>query len=135
MDRTKETLNRAAFRTRGRWYLAVEVDDFLDELAVSLEEDTRETEELGEKVRTLRQEKAQLERELKESKNQLERWKEQSTEERQRRVCQELEQERDQLIKDIKALRQFRESFRDAVAQDAERLIQQMEELTSPKLL
>ncbi len=135
MDRTKETLKHAEFRTKGKWYLALEVDSFLDQLSVSLEEDARETEELEEKLRTLRQENARLEEELKEAQGKLERWKEQSAEERQRRVCQELEQERDLLIQDIKALRQFRESFRDAVAQDAERLIQQMEELVSSKLL
>lgn len=135
MDRTKETLKHVEFRTKGKWYLALEVDSFLDQLSVSLEEDARETEELEDKLRVSRQENARLEEELKEAQGKLERWKEQSAEERQRRVCQELEQERDLLIQDIKALRQFRESFRDAVAQDAERLIQQMEELVSSKLL
>lgn len=123
------------FRTRGRWYLAQEVDDFLDELAVSLEEDDRETEGLEEKARTLRQENARLEEELKDARNTLERWKERSTEESQRRVCWELEQERDRLIQDIKALRQFRETFRDAVAKDAEQVLGQVEELPSQKLL
>ena len=135
MERVEETLKRASFSARGKWYLAAEVDQFLEELAVAQQEDTREREETEEKLRGLRRENVRLEKELKASQAALKRWKEQSSQERQRRVCQELERERDQLIQDIKALRQFRETFRDAVAQDAERLIKQMEELTSPQLL
>ena len=100
-----------------------------------LEEDSREMEELDGEARVLRGENARLKQELETAKEALERRKEQSEEERQRRVCRELEQERDGLIEDIKALRRFRETFRQAVAQDAERLMEQMGELASQKLL
>lgn len=135
MDQTKEALQRAQFRTKGKWYLAQEVDAFLEELSVRLEEDSREMEELDGEARVLRGENARLKQELETAKEALERRKEQSEEERQRRVCRELEQERDGLIEDIKALRRFRETFRQAVTQDAERLMEQMGELASQKLL
>ena len=48
---------------------------------------------------------------------------------------QPLEAERDQLIADIKALRRFRESFREAVRKDAQALLEQAEGLPSEKLL
>lgn len=135
MDRTKEAVQRAQFRSKGKWYLAEEVDAFLEELSVRLEEDSREKEELEREAQKLRETNAKLEEELRSAQEALERRREQSEEERQRRVCRELEQERDGLIEDIKALRRFRDSFQQAISQDAERLIQQMGELVSQKLL
>lgn len=135
MDRTKEAVQRAQFRSKGKWYLAEEVDAFLEELSVRLEEDSREKEELEKEAQKLRETNAKLEEELRSAQEALERRRGQSEEERQRRVCRELEQERDGLIEDIKALRRFRDSFQQAISQDAERLIQQMGELVSQKLL
>ena len=65
----------------------------------------------------------------------LAQWEEPSQEARQRRVCQELERERDSLIGDIKALRRFRESFRQAVEEDAQSLLRRAESLPSERLL
>lgn len=135
MDRTKEAVQRAQFHSKGKWYLAEEVDTFLEELSVRLEEDGREKDELEKETRKLRETNAALEQELSAARETLERRREQSEEERQRRVCRELEQERDGLIEDIKALRRFRDNFQQAISQDAERLIQQMGELVSQKLL
>lgn len=47
MDLTKELLAGASFRAKGKWYAAQQVDAFLEELSVRLEEDSREREELG----------------------------------------------------------------------------------------
>lgn len=135
MDRTKEAVQRAQFHSKGKWYLAEEVDTFLEELSVRLEEDGREKDELEREAQKLRETNATLEQELSAARETLERRREQSEEERQRRVCRELEQERDGLIEDIKALRRFRDNFQQAISQDAERLIQQMGELVSQKLL
>ena len=51
MDLTKELLAGASFRARGKWYAAQQVDAFLEELSVRLEEDSREREELAEDAR------------------------------------------------------------------------------------
>lgn len=76
-----------------------------------------------------------LAQELQEARARLAQWEETSQEARQRRVCQELERERDSLIGDIKALRRFRESFRQAVEEDAQSLLRRAESLPSERLL
>ena len=60
MDLTKELLAGASFRAKGKWYAAQQVDAFLEELSVRLEEDSREREELAEDARALRRENARL---------------------------------------------------------------------------
>ena len=132
MDYTRETLERVAFKSRGKWYLAQQVDAFIDEVADSARRDFQEVQELREERDRLREENARLRRELE---------KAQSApavlpgEERQRRVLQDLEQERDELIRDIKALRDYRERFRQAVEEDAQALLGQAKSLPSEKLL
>ena len=132
MDYTRETLERVAFKSRGKWYLAQQVDAFIDEVADSARRDSLEAQELREERDRLREENARLRRELE---------KAQSApavlpgEERQRRVLQDLEQERDELIRDIKALRDYRERFRQAVEEDAQALLGQAKSLPSEKLL
>ena len=79
--------------------------------------------------------KDRLAQELQEARARLAQWEETSQEARQRRVCQELERERDSLIGDIKALRRFRESFRQAVEEDAQSLRRRVESLPSERLL
>lgn len=132
MERSQEALGRAQFRAKGKWYLAQEVDSLLEELSVCLEED-RQDWEIQEKK--LREENARLAQDLQEARARLAQWEETSQEARQRRVCQELERERDSLIGDIKALRRFRESFRQAVEEDAQSLLRRAESLPSEKLL
>lgn len=95
----------------------------------------REREALEGEAHSLRQENARLTQELQEARARLAQWEEASQEARQRRVCQELERERDSLIGDIKALRRFRESFRQAVEEDAQSLLRRAESLPSEKLL
>lgn len=132
MERSQQALGRAQFRAKGKWYLAQEVDSLLEELSVCLEED-RQDWEIQEKK--LREENARLAQDLQEARARLAQWEETSQEARQRRVCQELERERDSLIGDIKALRRFRESFRQAVEEDAQSLLRRAESLPSEKLL
>ena len=127
MDLTKELLAGARFRAKGKWYAAQQVDAFLEELSVRLEEDSREREELAEDARALRRELAAakaappVEALL--------------PEDPRLPVCRDLERERDSLLQDIKALRRFRESFRQAVEEDAQSLLRQVEGLPSEKLL
>lgn len=160
MDYTKESLERVSFQTRGKWYLAEQVDAFLDELSDSVERDAqtasqwrrerddlrKEKERLQQERDALRQENARLKKEREEARageqaalTQLQAAQEKLAaspgEERRRRVCQDLEQERDQLISDIKALRSYRETCRKAVEEDARALLRQVERLPSEKLL
>lgn len=139
MERSQQALGRAQFRAKGKRYLAQEVDSLLEELSVCLEEDRQDWEIQEKKLRgerdSLLQEKDRLVQELQEARARLAQWEETSQEARQRRVCQELERERDSLIGDIKALRRFRESFRQAVEEDAQSLLRRAESLPSEKLL
>ena len=139
MERSQQALGRAQFRAKGKWYLAQEVDSLLEALSVCLEEDRQDWEiqekELREERDSLLQEKDRLAQELQEARARLAQWEETSQEARQRRVCQELERERDSIIGDIKALRRFRESFRQAVEEDAQSLLRRAESLPSEKLL
>ena len=139
MERSQEALGRTQFRAKGKWYLAQEVDSLLEELSVCLEEDRQDWEIQEKKLRegrdSLLQEKDRLTQELQEARARLAQWEETSQEARQRRVCQELERERDSLIGDIKALRRFRESFRQAVEEDAQSLLRRAKSLPSEKLL
>ena len=139
MERSQQALGRAQFRAKGKWYLAQEVDSLLEELSVCLEEDRQDWEIQEKKLReerdSLLQEKDRLAQELQEARARLAQWEETSQEARQRRVWQELERERDSLIGDIKALRRFRESFRQAVEEDAQSLLRRAESLPSERLL
>ena len=139
MERSQQAWGRAQFRAKGKWYLAQEVDSLLEELSVCLEEDRQDWEIQEKKLReerdSLLQEKDRLAQELQEARARLAQWEETSQEARQRRVCQELERERDSLIGDIKALRRFRESFRQAVEEDAQSLLRRAESLPSERLL
>ena len=50
MDRAREALLRAQFKSKGKWYLAQQVDAFLEELSVLVEEDARDGEALSEAI-------------------------------------------------------------------------------------
>ena len=134
MDLTKELLAGASFRAKGKWYAAQQVDAFLEELSVRLEEDSREREELAEDARALRRENARLREELAAAKA-APPAEALPPEDPRLPVCRDLERERDSLLQDIKALRRFRESFRQAVEEDAQSLLRQVEGLPSEKLL
>ena len=132
MDLTKELLAGASFRAKGKWYAAQQVDAFLEELSVRLEEDSREREELAEDARALRRENARLREELAAAKA-APPVEALPPEDPRLPVCRDLERERDSLLQDIKALRRFRESFRQAVeeAYDAQTIsLPPLEEIT-----
>ena len=63
----KEAIERVQFRTRGKWYLAQQVDSFLEELSVRVDQESRERDSLEREAGTLREEKAHLEVELREA--------------------------------------------------------------------
>lgn len=134
MELTKEALAQVKFRTRGQWYDALQVDQFIEELMAAA--DRQE-----EKSRLLREEwMARLAQATEEAQGLRERLSALERESRAARSpaqgeTQPLEEERDQLIADIKALRRFRESFREAVRKDAQALLSQVGDLDSEKML
>ena len=130
----KEAIERVQFRTRGKWYLAQQVDSFLEELSVRADQESRERDSLEREAGTLREEKAHLEVELREAVSRLVQ-QEAPLQKPPQPSAQELEQERDGLFQDIKALRQFRDSLCRQVAQEAQTLLRQVEELSSQKLV
>lgn len=134
MELTREALAQVKFRTRGQWYDALQVDQFIEELMAAADRQEEES-------RLLREEwMARLAQATEEAQGQRERLRALERESRAARTpaqgeTQPLEAERDQLIADIKALRRFRESFREAVRRDAQALLEQAENLGSENML
>ena len=116
MELTREALAQVKFRTRGQWYDALQVDQFIEELMAAADRQEEEAQGLRERLRA-------LERESRAARTPSQG------------ETQPLEEERDQLIADIKALRRFRESFREAVRRDAQALLEQAENLGSENML
>lgn len=134
MELTREALAQVKFRTRGQWYDALQVDQFIEELMAAADRQEEES-------RLLREEwMARLAQATEEAQGLRERLRALERESRAARTpaqgeTQPLEAERDQLIADIKALRRFRESFREAVRKDAQALLEQAENLSSENML
>lgn len=134
MELTREALAQVKFRTRGQWYDALQVDQFIEELMAAADRQEEES-------RLLREEwMARLAQATEEAQGLRERLRALERESRAARSpaqgeTQPLEEERDQLIADIKALRRFRESFREAVRKDAQELLSQVGDLGSEKML
>ena len=134
MELTREALAQVKFRTRGQWYDALQVDQFIEELMAAADRQEEES-------RLLREEwMARLAQATEEAQGLRERLRALERESRAARSpaqgeTQPLEAERDQLIADIKALRRFRESFREAVRRDAQALLEQAENLGSENML
>lgn len=134
MELTREALAQVKFRTRGQWYDALQVDQFIEELMAAADRQEEES-------RLLREEwMARLAQATEEAQGLRERLRALERESRAARTpaqgeTQPLEEERDQLIADIKALRRFRESFREAVRKDAQALLEQAENLGSENML
>ena len=114
MELTRQVLDDVKFETKGRWYNADQVDEFLVEQAqaevVRLRQEVRG---LKSEIRTVRAEKSQLEH----------------------RHDYELEREQARLLEDVKALKQFREQFRRAIEQDARQVLDQARSMGSDRLL
>ena len=136
MELTREALAQVKFRTRGQWYDALQVDQFIEELMAAADRQEEES-------RLLREEwMARLAQATEEAQGLRERERLRALERESRAArspaqgeTQPLEEERDQLIADIKALRRFRESFREAVRRDAQALLEQAENLGSENML
>ena len=134
MELTREALAQVKFRTRGQWYDALQVDQFIEELMAAADRQEEES-------RLLREEwMARLAQATEEAQGLRERLRALERESRAARSpaqgeTQPLEAERDQLIADIKALRRFRESFREAVRRDAQALLEQAGNLGSENML
>lgn len=134
MELTREALAQVKFRTRGQWYDALQVDQFIEELMAAADRQEEES-------RLLREEwMARLAQATEEAQGLRERLRALERESRAARSPaqgenRQLEAERDQLIADIKALRRFRESFREAVRKDAQALLEQVGNLSSENML
>lgn len=134
MELTREALAQVKFRTRGQWYDALQVDQFIEELMAAADRQEEES-------RLLREEwMARLAQATEEAQGLRERLRALERESRAARTpaqgeTQPLEEERDQLIADIRALRRFRESFREAVRKDAQALLSQVGDLGSENML
>ena len=131
MELTREALAQVKFRTRGQWYDALQVDQFIEELMAAADRQEEESRLLREEWMAQATEEAQG---LRERLRALERESRAARSPAQGET-QPLEAERDQLIADIKALRRFRESFREAVRKDAQALLEQAENLGSENML
>ena len=116
MELTRQVLDDAKFETRGRWYNADQVDAFLDELAAAIEGSRQEADRLRQEVQAL---KGKLQQAGKPAPQH----------------GPSPAEERARLLEDVRVLKQFREQFRQAVEQDAPRLLQQARHLDSDKLL
>ncbi len=131
MKLTKKALEDVRFSTRGKWYNARQVDAFLQDLAMAADEADREWKSaracmnaLEEQADGLRAENIRLQKELQELKSAA-----------PPDVLENLEQEKNHLLQDIKALKKFREMFREAVEKDAGDLAENVKSLASEKLL
>lgn len=129
MELTRKTLEDVKFHSRGKWYSGQEVDDFLEEMMLAAdrqEEDLRaarrEAEAVRGELRRVTGENRALREEL-ERKN------------AEMGALKDLEQEHRALLEDIKALRRFRDTFREAVRKDAGELLAQTGALGSDKLV
>lgn len=135
MELTKKALEDIKFRTRGRWYSAEQVDEFLEEMAVAAEEAERSFKSIGsrlkkaeENVEALREENVKLWKENERLKREVKSTPKPSQ-------TDKLLEEREQLLQDIKALKLFRERFQSAVESDAAALNAQIKEMKSKQLL
>lgn len=115
MELTRQVLDDVKFETRGRWYNADQVDAFLDELAAAVEESRREAD--------------QLRQELQAVKGRLQAGKPAP------QHGPSPAEERARLLEDVQVLKQFREQFRQAVEEDAQRLLEQIRGMGSDELL
>ncbi len=131
MELTKKVLEDVKFKTRGKWYNGQQVDVFLDEMAVAAEEAERERAADRERLALLKGRIDELQREKEELQKRI-AFLEEALD---RESSDKSRAERDRLIKDIKALKSFREAFRDSVEHDAATLTEQVKVLESDKLL
>lgn len=134
MELTREALAQVKFRTRGQWYDALQVDQFIEELMAAADRQEEESRLLREEWMARLAQATEEAQGLRERLRALERGSRAARSPAQGET-QPLEEERDQLIADIKALRRFRESFREAVRRDAQALLSQVGDLGSEKML
>lgn len=134
MELTREALAQVKFRTRGQWYDALQVDQFIEELMAAADRQEEESRLLREEWMARLAQATEEAQTLRERLHALERESRAAGSPAQGENRQ-LEEERDQLIADIKALRRFRESFREAVRKDAQALLSQVGDLGSEKML
>lgn len=135
MELTKKALEDVKFRTRGRWYSAEQVDDFIEELAVSADKAERDVqalnrrvEDLTDKIENLREENVRLWQQTQQLRAEVKSAQKSDPN-------KDLKDERERLLKDIKALKKFRERFYEAVKHDATLINEQLDELDSFKML
>lgn len=142
MEFSRDELENLKFKTKGKWYSAVEVDEAIDKLSVSAQELLQENADLVKENSQLKKEKTEalskaekLEREISVLKNKAKQNAGSNTIEHQRKVCEELEAHRDELINDIKTLRLFRDNFKKVIQDDIDSMSEKLKELEADGIL
>lgn len=121
------------FRTKGKWYLAEDVDNALNRLAVEREELSRELEALKRRLRT---EAGNAEdTSAQKTGPVLPEGNIENSVLHQKKVREELEQERDELIHTIRMLRRLRDTFQASIRRDAQMLTGKLDEMESKGIL
>lgn len=134
MKLTRKDLAEVKFRAKGKWYNARQVDEFMDELTVAVEEAGRELSEvrssaklLTAQMEALREENEKLRAQLNESgKSKLSP---------AQRSENETPEERARLIEDIKALKALRARFLEAIRRDVAAFGEEAERFSLDDLL
>lgn len=135
MELNKMAIKNVKFKSRGKWYLSQQVDEYMCELSEAVGNLNSENSGLKEQLSELeavRAENARLKTQVEELKSKA---KPDMSIEHKRRVCEELEQDRDRLIESIGMLRSFREAFSESVKQDIKKLSESVEGMESYELL
>lgn len=141
MEFSIEELENLKFKTKGKWYSAVEVDAAIDKLSVSVQEILQENADLLKENSKLKDNSELLaradksEKEISALKEQIKTKASSNTIEHQRKVCEELEAHRDELINDIKTLRQFRDNFKKVIQSDIDSMSLKLRELEADEIL
>ncbi len=137
MQLIKRALENVKFSTRGRWYKAEQVDAFLDELTVAvnqaereLKDTRREAAALAERANALQAENARLKKLLHTGNSGQPKAPAKAP-----APYEDLKREREQLIQDIKALLSLRDDFRERLERDSAAFAKQLRNMESGKVL
>lgn len=152
MELTKNSLESIRFKTKGKWYDAIQVDDFIDEVIEKATELNAEKDKQDADMLQLQQENYELKQELESQKQNVGASASESSNDPQKRIEElenenarlrsqaatgqsGLEAEKSQLVEDIKVLRNFRDEFKKTLKSDAEKVIDKLNAMDSDDLI
>lgn len=125
------------FRSKGKWYLAEDVDNAISQFVEEQEAHIREQNILKEKLQQLREEAEKLKAEVQERQNNisLPQGNIEKSILHHKKVREELEKERDDLISTIRMLRHLRDTFQATIRKDAQAIASKLDEMESKGIL